>query len=103
MTTPTIHPTSTGVICTLSLHDALPILFRRHALYMKAVEATTTNSAASRGVMTPREAALFVVVASTAFMYSAWRLNKIGRASCRERVQITPVEVGCIVGVVIWS
>src|SRR5205814_1083127 len=42
-----------------------------------ALNPRTANRELPRGVMTLREAALFVVAASAAFIYAAWRLNPI--------------------------
>ena len=42
-----------------------------------ALNPRTANRELPRGVMTRREAALFVLVASMAFVYAAWRLNPV--------------------------
>jgi 4-hydroxybenzoate polyprenyltransferase len=42
-----------------------------------ALNPRTANREIPRGIMSTREAAAFVVVASLAFVYSAWRLNPI--------------------------
>jgi 4-hydroxybenzoate polyprenyltransferase len=42
-----------------------------------ALNPRTANREIPRGVMTPREGAIFVGVASAVFMYAAWRLNPL--------------------------
>src|SRR6185436_6623940 len=44
---------------------------------MDALNPRTANRELPRGAMSTREAALFVAVASAAFVYAAWRLNVV--------------------------
>ena len=44
---------------------------------MDALNPRTANRELPRGAMTPREAALFVVVASLVFVFASWRLNAL--------------------------
>ena len=54
-----------------------------------ALNPRTANREIPRGIMSTREAAAFVVVASLAFVFSAWRLNPICFA-------LSPVALGIV-------
>src|SRR5471030_647495 len=44
---------------------------------MDALNPRTANREIPRGAMSPREAAVFVILSSAAFVFASWRLNAV--------------------------